>query len=263
MQSLRFGTRTSTSTSTRTRAARTLVLAALTVLLALPVPLLAASPALAAGYRYWSYWDGAGGQWSYATQGPSTARPADGSVQGFRFAVSKDAAAEAARPRAAADFDTVCSTTPAAPGRKRVAVVVDFGVAADAPAGDAPPQDAPRTACAQLAPEATAAEALAEVAKPLRYNSAALLCAISGYPKQGCGEQITDAAPQDNDNDNGNGNGAAKSTQQPEATAEKEKKEEKEGEEEKDSPWVGPLAGLAVLSGVAGAAVWRSAQRRR
>ncbi|NXY99684.1 hypothetical protein HYE82_36005 [Streptomyces sp. BR123] len=232
-----------------------MALAVLTALLSLP--LLAAPPALAAGYRYWSYWDGGGGQWAYAAQGPSTARPADGSVQGFRFAVSKDAAAEAARPRAAADFDAVCSTTPAAPGRKRVAVVVDFGVAADAPAGDAPPQDTPRTACAQLAPEATAAEALAEVAKPLRYNSAALLCAVSGYPKQGCGEQIADAAPPQD-----NGNGAAESTRQPEATAGKEGKEE-EGKEEKDSPWVGPVAGLAVLFGVAGAAVWRSARRRR
>ncbi|WP_438314603.1 SCO2322 family protein [Streptomyces sp. HUAS TT3] len=235
------------------------VLALLPLLLSLPLPLIAASPALAAGYRYWSFWDGAGGHWSYATQGPSTARPADGSVQGFRFAVSKDAAAEAARPRAAADFDAVCSATPAAPGRKRVAVVVDFGVPADAPAGDAPPQDAPRTACAQLAPEATAAEALAEVAKPLRYNSAALLCAISGYPKQGCGEQIADApgatAPQTDDN------GAPKGD--PTAGAEGQETTEKEKEEEKESPWLGPVAGLAVLSAVALAAVRRSARRRR
>ncbi|MFD7627654.1 SCO2322 family protein [Streptomyces sp. NPDC059851] len=238
---------------------RPLALGALTLLLPLLplLSLLAASPAAAAGYRYWSYWDGAGGQWSYATQGPSTARPADGSVQGFRFAVSKDAAAEAARPRAAADFDAVCSATPATPGRKRIAVVVDFGVPADAPAGDAPPQDAPRTACAQLAPEATAAEALAEVAKPLRYNSAALLCAISGYPKQGCGEQIADAAPAPSAP-------GAPAPQSGDATTNNDRgNEAKEGKEEKEGPWVGPLAGLAVLSGLAMAAVWRSVRRRR
>ncbi|KIF03600.1 hypothetical protein PL81_23315, partial [Streptomyces sp. RSD-27] len=71
----------------------------------------------------------------------------------------------------------------------------DFGMPEDAPAGETPPQDAPRTACAQVAPDATAAEALASVAKPLRYNGAALLCAISGYPKSGCGEPIADAEP--------------------------------------------------------------------
>lgn len=218
--------------------------------------LLAAFPAAAAGYRYWSFWDGAGGQWAYATQGPSTARPADGSVQGFRFAVSKDAAAEAARPRAAADFEAVCSATPAVPGRKRIAVVVDFGVPADAPAGDAPPQEAPRTACAQVAPDATAAEALAEVAKPLRYNSAALLCAISGYPKQGCGEQVTDG-----------GSASAAASAPASAPASGSAEDEKSAEDKKDgdsgTDWTGPLVGLAVLAGVGTAIVWQSRRRSR
>ncbi|MEV0409719.1 SCO2322 family protein [Streptomyces sp. NPDC050448] len=196
--------------------------------------LLASSPALAAGYRYWSFWEGAGGQWQYATQGPSTARPADGASLGFRFAVSQDAAAEAATPRAAADFAPVCASTPAVEGRKRIAVVVDFGVPADAPAGDTPPQGTPRTACAQVAPDATAAEALAAVAKPLRYNSAALLCAVSGYPKQGCGEQMTDAEPK------------------PSAQA-----ETKDG-----GPSAGLLAGLAAVAALAAAAVWQSRRRR-
>lgn len=168
-------------------------LPAVALALGIALALLAATPALAAYYRYWSFWDGAaGGTWVYATQGPSLARPADGAVQGFRFSVSKDAAAQAAQPRAAADFEAVCGATAPAEGRKRVALVIDFGVPEDAPAGDTPPGAAPRTACAQVAPDATAAEALASVAKPLRYNSAALLCAISGYPKQGCGDQVAD-----------------------------------------------------------------------
>ncbi|RSS56401.1 hypothetical protein EF918_34145, partial [Streptomyces sp. WAC06614] len=102
--------------------------------------LVAAAPALAAGYRYWSFWEGGGAQeWTYANQGPSQLRPQDGTVLGFRFAVSQDAAAEAARPRAAADFAAICGTTAPVEGRKRVALVVDFGVPADAPSGEAPP----------------------------------------------------------------------------------------------------------------------------
>ncbi|MFE2311553.1 SCO2322 family protein, partial [Streptomyces sp. NPDC059411] len=101
--------------------------------LGLVLTLLAASPALASTYRYWSFWDGSGGQWKYATQGPSSARPADGSVQGFHFVVSKDAADQAAPPRTGPDFAAVCSATPAVDGKKRVAVVIDFGSPADAP----------------------------------------------------------------------------------------------------------------------------------
>jgi hypothetical protein len=45
--------------------------------------------------------------------------------------------------------------------------------------------------CASVSPDATTAEALAGVAKPLRYDTNALLCAIAGYPRQGCGEQVS------------------------------------------------------------------------
>ncbi|WP_449351583.1 ATP-binding cassette domain-containing protein [Streptomyces shaanxiensis] len=47
------------------------------------------APAHATGYRYWSFWDRTGTTWTYATQGPSTAVPSDGDVQGFRFAVER------------------------------------------------------------------------------------------------------------------------------------------------------------------------------
>ncbi|MFI7353641.1 SCO2322 family protein [Streptomyces avidinii] len=210
--------------------------------LGIALALLAATPALAAGYRYWSFWDGAaGGQWSYATQGPSMARPADGAVQGFRFSVSKDAAAQAAQPRTAAGFEAVCGATAPAEGRKRVALVIDFGVPADAPAGDTPPEAAPRTACAQVAPDATTAEALASVAKPLRYNSAALLCAISGYPKQGCGDQVADTS-------------AA-----PDASAPTQSSSAESG----GGPSAGLLAGIAAVAALAAAGIWQSRRRTR
>ncbi|WP_405440832.1 SCO2322 family protein [Streptomyces avidinii] len=217
-------------------------LPAVALALGIALALLAATPALAAGYRYWSFWDGAaGGQWSYATQGPSMARPADGAVQGFRFSVSKDAAAQAAQPRTAADFEAVCGATAPAEGRKRVALVIDFGVPADAPAGDTPPEAAARTACAQVAPDATTAEALASVAKPLRYNSAALLCAISGYPKQGCGDQVADGA-------------AAPGPSAPARSS---------AAESGGGPSAGLLAGIAAVAVLAAAGIWQSRRRTR
>lgn len=149
---------------------------------------LGAGTAQAAGYRYWSFWEGSASGWSYATQGPSLVRPEDGSVQGFRFSVSADSR-DASKPRRAPDFAKICADTPAKDGSKRVALVIDPGSAADAPDGETPP--ALRTACARVAADASSAEALAAVAKPLRYDTSAMLCAISGYPATGCGEQVS------------------------------------------------------------------------
>ncbi|MCY0939209.1 SCO2322 family protein [Streptomyces sp. H34-S4] len=218
------------------------------IVLTLAMTLLAASPALASTYRYWSFWDGAGGTWAYATQGPSSLRPADGSVQGFHFVVSKDAADQAAPPRAEADFTAICSATAPVAGKKRIALVIDFGTPAEAQVGDTPPQDAPRTACAQVGPDATAAEALAEVAKPLRYNSAALLCAVSGYPKQGCGEPVADPA-------------TTTAPDKPAATS-----AEASGATSGDSgggPSAGLLAGIAAVAALGAAAFWQSRRRTR
>lgn len=160
---------------------------ALLVVLGAVLAVLGTGTAQAAGYRYWSFWEGSGSGWAYATQGPSLVRPDDGSVQGFRFAVSADSQ-DAAKPRRSPGFATICADTPAKGGTKRVALVIDPGTAADAPDGETPP--ALRTTCAQVPEDASSADALASVAKPLRYGSDALLCAISGYPASGCGEQV-------------------------------------------------------------------------
>ncbi|MFE0633064.1 SCO2322 family protein [Streptomyces sp. NPDC058864] len=161
-------------------------LTAAALLLALVAALLA-TPAHAATYRYWSFWqrDAAAGTWAYAKTGPALSRPGDGAVEGWRFGVSPDADS-AARPRGTARFAAVCDGTPARPGTKRIALLLDFGTAADAPAS--------RAACARVPVDATSADALAAVAPPLRYNSAGLVCAIAGYPATGCGEQVADAA---------------------------------------------------------------------
>ncbi|CAM5556406.1 SCO2322 family protein [Streptomyces pilosus] len=208
--------------------------AALLFLAAL-LPLLAgAGQAQAVGYRYWSFWEQDGTAWTYATQGPSLARPSDGDVHGFRFSVSEDSG-DAAKPRGTADFGTICAGTPAKDGTKRVALVIDFGTPADAPSGETPP--AGRTACAQVAEDASTAEALAAVAKPLRYDSNALLCAISGYPEKGCGEQVA----------------AERSAPAP--------AEPDEAESDGSGPSVGLVAGLAVVVLLGAAAIWQARRR--
>ncbi|MEU9802156.1 SCO2322 family protein [Streptomyces sp. NPDC051000] len=214
--------------------------------------LLASAPAVASSYRYWSFWEGgASGSWSYATQGPSTARPADGSVQGFRFGVSKDAGDRSGQPRADADFDSVCSATPAEQGRKRVALVIDFGLPAQAPSGETPPRSEPRTACARVAPDATTAQALAAVAKPLRYNGSAMLCGISGYPRQGCGEPVADDAGR-------NPSASSSSSSAPSPSSSSASSSGGSG-----GPSAGLLVGVVAVAALAAAGVWQSRRRAR
>ncbi|WP_371597704.1 SCO2322 family protein [Streptomyces sp. NBC_00564] len=198
-----------------------LVLAVLLLLLG------TAGQAQAVGYRYWSFWDLTGGRWTYATQGPSTARPSDGDVQGFRFAVSEDSQ-QASKPRGDTDFASICAESPAQQGKKRVALVIDFGTPTDAPSGETPPS--PRTACARVPSDATSAEALASVAKPLRYDTNALLCAIASYPSTGCADQIS-------------------TTTKPKPT-------------DQGGPSLGLLAGAAAVAALGGAAIWQSRRRR-
>ncbi|CAL9549529.1 SCO2322 family protein [Streptomyces sp. enrichment culture] len=233
------------------------------LLLAALVPLAAvlagAGPAQAVGYRYWSFWERDGGQWTYATQGPSTARPADGDVQGFRFSVSEDSG-DAATPRGAADFDTICADTPAQDGRKRVALVIDFGTAADAPSGERPPER--RTACARVAGNATTAQALAAVAEPLRYNTNALLCAIEGYPTSGCGEQVsgTEAdreSPQGPDRTGEDPSAAGRDGSESSGTSSASDASDGDG----GGTALGLAAGIALVALLGGAAVWQVRRR--
>ncbi|WP_030807990.1 SCO2322 family protein [Streptomyces sp. NRRL F-2799] len=211
---------------TSVRRAAALLVASLLVLAA-------AAEAQAAGYRYWSFWDRSGDRWTYATQGPASERPDDGSVQGFRFAVSADSS-DAYRPRGTADFGSICAKTPAKAGTKRVALVLDFGTEADAPSGETPPPA--RSVCARVAPDASTAEALAEAAKPLRYDSNALLCAIAGYPARGCGEQV--------------------------AADDKAEKPSGKAAPKEGGPSLGLPLGIGVVAVLGGAAFWQARRRR-
>ncbi|MFI6338044.1 SCO2322 family protein [Streptomyces sp. NPDC050535] len=208
----------------------------LLALLVLVLGLGSAGQAQAVGYRYWSFWDLTGGDWTYATQGPSTARPSDGAVQGFRFAVSEDSQ-HATKPRGATDFAAICAKSPAQQGKKRVALVIDFGTPADAPSGETPPS--PRTACARVPVDATSAEALASVAKPLRYDTNALLCAIASYPRAGCGDPVSTDSRE---------NGTASARPQADSSG--------------HGPSVGLLAGAAAVAVLGVAALWQARRRR-
>ncbi|APE21317.1 MULTISPECIES: SCO2322 family protein [Streptomyces] len=212
--------------------------AAAGALLTLTGVVAAAAPAQAAGYRYWSFWESAGGKpWAYATQGPATARPADGDAIGFRFAIS-NGTNDTSQPTVTPDFPGICGGVAQKDGTKRVAVVVDFGGPADAPPGETPPEKLIKVGCAQVREDATGAEALAAVAKPLRYDSAAMLCGIAGYPARGCGEPVGDQA-------------AASAAPSASASA----------GEGGGGPSLGVLVGGAAVLALGGAAVWKARRR--
>jgi hypothetical protein len=171
------------------RPSATSVVAALSVV-AVIAALVAAVLALPLGgaahaqdaFRFWGYYTWQGDAWQFSQTGPEQTEPADGGVEGWRFAVS-GAESSARTPRAVGDFAAICGSTPPPSGRKRVAVVIDYGVANEAPQGEAPPQ--PRGACAIVAADANGAEALRAVA-PVREQKG-LVCGIDGYPRTECG----------------------------------------------------------------------------
>jgi hypothetical protein len=174
-------------TITRSRRVAGLLVACLAVLLA-GVGL--AAPANATAYRYWSYWQGASGTWVAAQTGPGDYTVVDQDVQGWRFAITTDQPAQA--PDNAPDFAALCPTLAAstAPeGQVRVAVVVDGGFAADAPAGQAPGPDV--VSCVTVPAGSTGNQALSAATSTTIQDG--LVCAVNGYPTDECGAEVADA----------------------------------------------------------------------
>ncbi|HEY5049534.1 MAG TPA: SCO2322 family protein [Acidothermaceae bacterium] len=136
--------------------------------------------------RYWAYYVAHGASWQYSQRGPATEHPVDGEVQGWRFAVQVDAA-NGLLPRAAPAFATLCASTPAEAGELRVGVVIDFGLATDAPAHERPPA-AVVPGCVYVHDGGTGADVLAAAAA-VRIGTgsdAGLVCGIDGYPRTEC-----------------------------------------------------------------------------
>ncbi|CAB4954808.1 MAG: hypothetical protein F2842_08135 [Actinobacteria bacterium] len=176
---------------TTTRTTRTMALALLLTLLTALLAMGAAAPAQAETYyRYWTEWVGTNGTWNFATVSPDASIPADGAVSGWRFEIAGESGS-ARTPRIAPDFAAICGSTAAVAGSKRVALVIDYGVPADAPEGSTPPE--PEVGCTVTPVNSNSLQVLA-TAGSQRLDKT-LLCAIDGYPATGCGDVVPGATP--------------------------------------------------------------------
>lgn len=166
-------------------------LAALAVLLGVALAtLVPATAANAAAYRYWGYFQLSGTTWEFAPKGPADLTPADGSVEGWRFAIGTEGSTRL--PRATPTFDEICGDTEAEAGSKRVAVVLDYGRQADSADDTEPP--APVGRCAVVTEAATGLEVLSEVADVRQDDS--LICGIDDIPATGCGDEVKTVTPE-------------------------------------------------------------------
>jgi len=145
----------------------------------------------AAAYRYWTYWHVTPGSssWDFAGSGPSY-RPSDGAVEGWRFAVSQGTTS-APRPRTdpAKAYSSVCKEKKPAVGNKLVALVLDYGTAADAPKGEKPPHGVVAT-CVEIAKNGDGFDVLAKAGVSVR-TDAGLICGLNRYPKTECAPAVT------------------------------------------------------------------------
>ncbi len=164
--------------------------------LAAAVAVSAPTAAHADTYRYWTYWKAAPGQssWGFSPAGASS-RPADGAVEGWRFALSGVAGSGGTQPRTTPSFDSICAGTPPVAGGVRVAVVVDFGTSDARPPGETPPRGVVAY-CATRTPALTGLEALAAGpwGSAVR-TSGGLVCGIDGYPRTECGALVASPTP--------------------------------------------------------------------
>lgn len=166
-------------------------IARLVVALAFVVSSIAlAAPASAEAFRYWGYYAWQDDGWVFAEAGGGEVIPADGAVEGWRFATADEASTR--YPRAVGDFEQLCGAVPAEDGAKRVGVVIDYGTVEDSPDGDTVP--AARGACAQVPEDASGSGVLAAVAE-LRLGDGGFVCGVDGYPAEGCGDPVEGEAP--------------------------------------------------------------------
>lgn len=160
------------------------------VLAAAGLVLTTAAPAHAEdGYRYWNYSHLQGQEWVFADTGPGDFTPEEGAVEGWRYGTST--VSQGIFPRAdltEVTFDAVCQGTEAGAEEKRVAVLVDFGTEQDAQGAEVPE---PIAACAVVPADATGAQVLESVVEVRQADG--LICALDGYPAQGCGDPVKNA----------------------------------------------------------------------
>ena len=168
---------------------RTSLKALVAVLAALVVLAPSSAHAATVIYKYWAYYTVTDGEFVYASTGPAETNPADGSIEAYRFAAPADFN-KPNYPRADLEeltFDALCGESTAATGEKRVAVLVDYGVAQDAVDEQETPE--PVAGCAVVAEDATGIQVLQAVVDDVRVentSSGPAVCGIGGYPATGC-----------------------------------------------------------------------------
>jgi hypothetical protein len=189
------------------------------------------------GYRFWSYYQWTGGQWAFSQKGSDGVVPADGAVEGWRYALG---GAKPRVPRAAGDFEAICGKTPAESGKKRVALVVDPGTPADALSGETP---GPASGtCVVTDVQATGSKILAAVS-PVRIEKG-LTCGIASYPAKGCGDEVKNInVPATDDPVTLEIKAAVGSTAVPAATSESD---------DDGTPWTGIIIAAAAVVVLAG-----------
>lgn len=215
---------------------------------------LVASPADAAAYRYWTYWQAAPGAaaWAFATQGPGTSIPAEGSVEGWSFGVTTESGDPGDAPGQAPDFTALCAGTQAPAGSKRVGLVIDSGSAAVAPEGQVPPA---LVATCVVAPEDATGYDIVRSSTEVRIENG-LVCGVGGYPTGECAPVLDDAQAQ----------ALLTAAEQPGPSADASPAPATSGMDAPDetNPSAGtPWATLAVaVLLIAGAALWAVGRRR-
>jgi hypothetical protein len=186
---------------------RTLALLTVLVVLVGTLGAWGAGTADATSYRYWSYWIGVDDGWSFSTQGAAR-RPADGTVDGWRFSVS-EASSSTTPPRRGPSFARICGDTAPVADSKRVGLVIDFGTTSDAPPGETPPALLAR--CVVVPEDANGYDVLS-TAVTLRTQDG-LVCAMAGYPATECGAPVADPSPtgepKDPEESSGSGGGSS------------------------------------------------------
>ncbi len=139
-------------------------------------------------YVFWSEWTTPGsGNWAFSQPGAASQTPANGSVQGFRYGVGSNPIMSE-QPRTEGNFAAICGGSAPPSGQKRVAVVIDYGTAVEAPRGATPPQT--KSTCATVATASNGLQVLSSVSS-IRQDPNGIVCGIGGYPSSGCGYQIT------------------------------------------------------------------------
>lgn len=149
-----------------------------------------ADPAHASAYRYWTYWQATeGGAWTFGQQGPGTAVPQDGDVEGWSFRVSAEGGSQEASPSSAPDFAELCGSIQGGEGTKRVGLIIDPGPASIAPSGEVPIEAVATCVTAEV--DATGYDVLRSVVEVRTDNG--LICALGGYPEKECAPVLDDA----------------------------------------------------------------------